>query len=72
MKLEDIKVLLRTIVQYDTVNITQTFTKTEEDRVIVRCLPNTKTIELTFIPTQTVEYHESIDKAAQVIAEQIN
>ncbi|WP_156889976.1 hypothetical protein [Planococcus lenghuensis] len=72
MKLENIKELLETVCQYNTVNIMQTFTKDETDWIIVRCLPNTKILELTFVQTQTLEYHESIDEAAGLIATQIN
>lgn len=71
MKLESIKELLATVCQYNTVNIKQTFTKTETDWIEVRCQPNTKILELTYAQTKAVNHYESIDEAAAVIAEYI-
>lgn len=72
MKLENIKELLETVRQYNTVNIKQTFTKTETDWIEVRCQPNTRILELTNAQTKAVNYYESIDEAAIAIAEYIN
>lgn len=72
MELKNIIQLLTTITQYHTVTITQTFSRTETDWITVRCLPETKTLELTYIQNQTVEYHTSIDEAAKIISDQIN
>lgn len=72
MELKNIKELLITVSQYHTVTITQTFSKTGEDWISVRCMPETKVLELTYLQTQTVEHHISIDEAANVIARQIN
>ncbi|AQQ53393.1 hypothetical protein [Planococcus lenghuensis] len=72
MELNNIKELLMTISQYHTVNITQTFSKTGEDWIVVKCMPETRVLELTYIQTQTVEHHTSIDEAATIIARQIN
>ncbi|WP_033541152.1 hypothetical protein [Planococcus sp. CAU13] len=68
MKLESIKDLLETICQYNTVNIKQTFTKTETDWIEVRCQPDTRILELTYVQTKTVKQYASIDEAAAAIA----
>ncbi|AQQ55287.1 hypothetical protein B0X71_19095 (plasmid) [Planococcus lenghuensis] len=70
--LKHIKELLTTISQYHTVNITQNFTKMGTDWIQVKCLPDTRVLELTYIQTQVVEYYESIDDAANIIASQLN
>ncbi len=72
LKLESIKDLLKTICEYNTVNIKQTFTKTETDWIEVRCQPNTRFLELTYVQTKTIKCYESIDEAATIIDEYIN
>ncbi|WP_156889844.1 hypothetical protein [Planococcus lenghuensis] len=51
MDVTHIKDLLVTISQYHTVNITQTFTKKGIDWMEVKCLPDTKVLELTYLQT---------------------
>lgn len=72
MKLESIKELLKTLCQYNTVNIKQTFTKSETEWIEVRCQFNTRILELTYVQTKAVKWYESIDEAATVIEEYIN
>ncbi|WP_156889831.1 hypothetical protein [Planococcus lenghuensis] len=38
----------------------------------VKCLPDTRVLELTYTQAQVVEYYESIDDAANIIASQLN
>lgn len=72
MELKNIKDLLETVSKYHTSNISQTFTKAETDWLHVRCIPHTRTLEMTYLHTQKVEYYESIDEMSSVIADQIN
>lgn len=72
MDLKNIILLLTTITQRNTVTITQSFSKAGEEWINVRCLPDTRTLELTFLQTNTVEHHTTIFEAAKVIDEQIN
>ncbi|RLQ84932.1 hypothetical protein [Planomicrobium sp. Y74] len=72
MKRESIKELLETVCQYNTVNINQTFNKTETDWIEVRCQPDTRILELTYVQTKEVILYESIDEAATVIAKYMN
>ncbi|MGI2327145.1 hypothetical protein [Planococcus sp. YIM B11945] len=72
MKYENIKELLATICQYNTVRITQTFTKENADWITVICIPNTSTLELTFNQTQEVRQFNSVEEAAKLIESQIN
>ncbi|TWT09285.1 hypothetical protein [Planomicrobium sp. CPCC 101079] len=64
---ESIKALLVTICQYNTVRITQTFSRDDMDWIQVKCVPNTSVLELTYLENQTIEHYESIDEAADVI-----
>lgn len=72
MKIESIKELLATISQYETVKITQTFTKNDTGWIAVRYLSETKNFELTYMQTQTIEYYESVDEVAEIIDKQVN
>lgn len=67
MEITHIKNLLSTICQFNNVRITQTFTSEDRDLIVVRCVPNTTTLELTFLETSTVEQYNSVDAAAAVI-----
>lgn len=67
MKIKHISDLLSTISQYNNVRITQTFTSQTKDLIIVRCVPNTTILELTFLETSTVERYTTIEEAAVVI-----
>ncbi|TWT25971.1 hypothetical protein [Planomicrobium sp. CPCC 101110] len=64
---ESIKALLVTICQYNTVRITQTFSKDDMDWIRVRCLPGTSILELTYLQSENVETYDSVDEAAAVI-----
>lgn len=72
MKINHISDLLSTICQYNNVRITQTFSYEGKDIIIARCVPNTTTIELTFLETSAVEHFNSVEEAAVVIDLQLN
>ncbi len=72
MKKNHISDLLSTICQYNNVRIIQTFTLENKDLISVRCIPNTTTLELTFLETEAVELYNSVEEAAAVIDEHIN
>lgn len=72
MKINHIHDLLNTICQYNNVRITQTFTLENKDLIIVCCIPNTMTLELTFLETATVERYNSVEEAATVIDSRLN
>lgn len=67
MKLESIEALLSTVCEYNTVRITQVFTRDEVDWISVRCLPSTCTLELTYLQEQRTELYDSVPEAAIVI-----
>lgn len=67
MKKESIHALLETICEYNNVRITQTFAQDSVDRILVKCVPNTHILEMTYLETGIVEQYESVDEAAEVI-----
>lgn len=71
MKSESIKTLLTTVVDYNTVKITQIFTREGIDWIKVRCIPSTHTLELTYLLEQRIELYKSVSEATFVIAQQI-
>ncbi|QHJ69207.1 hypothetical protein [Planococcus halotolerans] len=72
MKINHISDLLSTISQYNNVRITQTFTSETKDLIIVRCIPNTTILELTFLETSTVVCYKTVEEAAGVIDFHLN
>lgn len=71
MKLESIENLLTTVCEYNTVKITQVFTRDDIDWISVRCIPSTRTLELTYIQEQRIELYESVHEAAKIVQQQI-
>ena len=71
MTFESIKEILETVCFYNTVNITQTFSKGEEVLFTVVCVKNTSTLEVRNLQTQKVEYFDSVEKAATAIEKEI-
>lgn len=67
MKIESIERLLETVCEYNTVKITQVFTREKIDWVSVRCVPATRTLELTYLDTGNIEFYTSIAEAAKAI-----
>lgn len=67
MKKESIQNLLETICEYNNVRITQTFTKESVDHILVKCVPNTQILELTYLHTGAIEQYQSVTEAADVI-----
>lgn len=64
---ENIRVHLETICQYNSIRITQLFAKEDTHWIRVRCIPDTHILELTYLETETVDHHESIEEAAEAI-----
>ncbi|WKA54966.1 hypothetical protein [Planococcus shixiaomingii] len=71
MSLESIKEILETVCFYNTVNITQTFSKAKEALFTVVCVKNTSTLEVTNLQTGAVEYFDSVEEAAIAIEKEI-
>lgn len=67
MKKESIRALLETICEYNNVRITQTFTKDDVNQILVKCVPDTQILELTYLQTGTIEQYQSVIEAAEVI-----
>lgn len=72
MSSESIKELLVTILEYNTVKITHTFSKNEIEIIQARCIPSTSTLELTFLQEQRVMLCECITEAVKIIEQQTN
>lgn len=72
MSFESIKDLLATVHYYHTVNIEQSFQRGDQPFITVKCLKNTRTLELTYIDTQATEHYENIEDAALAIYEAVN
>ncbi|MGI2328180.1 hypothetical protein [Planococcus sp. YIM B11945] len=67
MKVNDVKVFLKTMGEYNTSKISQVFTTEDGHSLSIRCLPGTRTFELTNSQTQEVVENDSIDETAQYI-----
>ncbi|TWT28236.1 hypothetical protein [Planomicrobium sp. CPCC 101110] len=72
MKLEHIKEILQTVSFYNTVDITQTFSKEDTDHIIVKSVKNTGVLQMTFIQTGQVVFYQSIDQAAEAVEGNLN
>lgn len=72
MSLAHIKEMLKTLCYYNNVEITHTFSKGGQPFLKVCCLKNTKTLQVTFVECQTIEYYEDITEAASIIEKLIN
>ena len=72
MSYESIKDLLETVRYYHTVNIEQSFHRGDQAYISVKCLKNTRTLELTYIDSKAIVLYESIEDAAHAIYEAIN
>jgi hypothetical protein len=71
MSLESIKEILETVCFYNTVNITQTFSKDDQTVFTVVCVKNTSTLEVKNLHTQAVQYFDCVEKAAIAIEKEI-
>lgn len=67
MSLESIKEMLQTVHYYNTVNITQSFSREDGAIITARCLKDTKILEVTFLEEQKVEQFTCMEKAAAAI-----
>ncbi|PSL36188.1 hypothetical protein B0H99_1079 [Planomicrobium soli] len=67
MKIESIKLFLETICEYNNSRITQTFVSDEERVLSVRCLPGTRTFEISEPAAEKVWHNDSIENTAAFI-----
>lgn len=67
MKYNSIKIFLETMCEYNTTKINQVFTTEEGHSLSVRCLPSTRTFEITHSHTQEIVQNDSIEKTAEYI-----
>lgn len=72
MKLEYILETLKTVHYYHTVNIVQTFEKDDGTSIRVKCIKDTRILEVSYSATGKVEQYESIEEAALAIERQVN
>ena len=72
MSLAHIEEMLKTLCYYNNVEITHTFRKGDQPFLNVCCLKNTKTLQVTFVECQAIEYYEDITEAASIIEKRIN
>lgn len=67
MKIENVRIFLETICEYHTVKITQTFTSKDGRTLSVRCLPGTRTLEISELSSQKKWRSESVEETAALI-----
>lgn len=72
MNLEHIRETLKTVQYYHNVNIVQTFEKEDGTSIRVKCIEDTRTLEVSYSATQAVEQYETIEEAALAIEQQLN
>lgn len=72
MSKESLIKILKTLCDYNTVEIQHTFGTNEKPLITVRCIKNTSTIEITYLESQTIELFDSIEESAEVIQLLIN
>ena len=64
--------MLKTLCQYNNVEITNTFSSNIQPVLTVRCLKKTKTIEITNLKNSTVKLSDNIEESAEAIQLLIN
>ena len=64
--------MLRTLCEYNNVEIKHTFSIEGKTQIVVRCLKNTSTIEITNLASNSVEIYDDLGKAAEAIQLLIN
>lgn len=67
MEKEKVRMLLEILRQYNTMRITQLFSKDNTAWIRVRCLRNTQILELQFSDTDVGEYYELVHEAVDKI-----
>ena len=72
MSKESLIQMLKTLCQYNNVEIQHTFSKNEQPLITIKCIKNTNTIEITNHKSQTIELFDSVEESAQVIQLLIN
>jgi len=59
--------MLETLCQYNNVEMTHTFSSNEQPVITVRCLNQTRTIEITNLKNNTVKLFDNIEESAEAI-----
>ena len=59
--------MLKTLCEFNNVQITQTFSTHSKQVVKVRCLENTNTIEITNLTNNTVTLIDNLEESVEVI-----
>lgn len=72
MKYDAIQELLKTVSFYNTVNITQTFSKGKEPFITVKAIKNENVLELMYLESGEVVHYKDIETAAKAIEEMLN
>ncbi|AQQ52173.1 hypothetical protein [Planococcus lenghuensis] len=72
MNLEHIQETLKTVQYYHNVNIVQTFEKEDGTSIRVKCIENTRTLEVSYSASETIERYETIEEAAVAIEQYLN
>ena len=73
MKLNHIKDLLLITCHFNTSSITHTFAiEGSENTLIVKCIKDTFILEITSSESHKIEYHTSIDEAAESLLNKIH
>ena len=67
MTSNEIKELLLTFQEYDTVDITHTFKQDEKSICTVSYNPQTKKTEIAFVESQTCKKYDDVEEAAEAI-----
>ncbi|TWT25816.1 hypothetical protein [Planomicrobium sp. CPCC 101110] len=67
MQVDHIKAFLETMCEYNTTRINQVFTSEEGHSLSIRCLPDTRTFEITDSQTQEIRYNDSVEETAEYV-----
>ncbi|WP_075617541.1 hypothetical protein [Paenisporosarcina indica] len=67
MSKNNLIVMLKTLCKYNNVEIKHTFSIKGQPQIVVRCLRDTSTIEITNLATNTIELYDDLGKAAERI-----
>ena len=67
MSIESLMKMLKTLCEYNNVEITHTFTSNEQPVMTIRCLKHTRTIEITNLKNNTVKLSDSLEESAEFI-----
>lgn len=64
---EGLLTILKTLCDFNNVDITHTFSSNSKDVVTVRCFKKTKTIEITNLTNNKVTLYDNLEESAEAI-----